>query len=145
MHSLLAVEDLNLRNMTASAKGTVENPGINVRQKSGLNRSLLEQSLGLILSQLRYKAEWAGSQAVAVNPRNTSRTCSRCNQVRKEPTKEYPVFRCPKCGLEMDRNVNAAVNILNRAMEAQQGGIAPAAPQRAMITAKKVTERSSCM
>ena len=54
--NLIAVEDLNIKNMAASAKGTVEEPGTNVRQKSGLNRSILEQTWGVIGQQLAYKA-----------------------------------------------------------------------------------------
>ena len=72
--SLIAIEDLKLLNMSASAEGTVEEPGSDVKQKAGLNRSILEQSLGLITQQLRCKAEWAGVQLLAVGPVNTSRT-----------------------------------------------------------------------
>ena len=69
---LIAVEDLAIRNMTRSAKGTIDNPGINVRQKSGLNRSITEQTWGMIRNQIAYKAEWAGREMVAVDPRFTS-------------------------------------------------------------------------
>ena len=83
-YSLIAMEDLKLRNTTASAKGTIEEPGSNVSQKAGLNRSILEQPLGLITQQLRYKAEWAGVQLIAVNPVNTSKTCSRCGTINNK-------------------------------------------------------------
>ena len=129
-HALIAIEDLQLRNMTASAKGTADEPGSNVRQKAGLNRSILEQSPGLIANQLKYKAEWAGIQLAAVNPRNTSRTCSACRAVNSQKLAEYRLFRCQACGLEMDRDHNAAINILERALTAQQGGNSPAAPTR---------------
>ena len=117
--------------MTASARGTVEKPGSKVSQKAGLNRSILEQSLGLITQQLRYKAEWAGVQLIAVNPVNTSRTCSRCRAINKHKLAEYRVFKCPTCGLEIDRDLNAAINILNKSLKAQQGGIPlPPHPRR---------------
>ena len=144
-HSLIAIEDLNLRNMTASARGTVETPGSQVKQKAGLNRSLLEQSLGLITNQLRYKAEWAGVQLIAVNPRYTSMTCSACGSLNQGRPDEYRVFRCAQCGLTMDRDHNATINILNRALRAQQGGNSPAAPSGAMITAGPIHLGSSCM
>ena len=144
-YALIAIEDLNLRNMTASARGTVENPGSQVKQKAGLNRSLLEQSLGLITNQLRYKAEWAGVQLIAANPRYTSMTCSGCGTVNQGRPDEYRVFRCAQCGLTMDRDHNAAINILNRALRAQQGGNSPAAPDGAMITAGPIHLESSCM
>ena len=56
----IAVEDLRIGNMTRSAKGTLEEPGRNVAAKQALNRRSLDQSWGLILTQLTYKAEWAG-------------------------------------------------------------------------------------
>ena len=144
-YSLIAIEDLKLRNMTGSAKGTIKEPGSNVKQKAGLNRSILEQSLGLITQQLRYKAEWAGVQLIAVNPANTSRTCSRCGAINRNKLAEYRIFTCPDCGLEIDRDLNAAINILNKGLKAQQGGNPPAAPQRAMTTAGPVPQGSSCM
>ena len=144
-YSLIAVEDLKLPNMTGSARGTIEEPGSNVKQKAGLNRSILEQSLGLITTQLRYKAEWAGVQLAAVNPVNTSKTCSRCAAINRDKLAEYRVFRCQKCGLEMDRDLNAAINILNKGLKTQQGGNPPAAPPGAMTTAGPIPLGSSCM
>ena len=73
---LIAVEDLAIRNMTRSAAGTIENPGTGVAQKRGLNRSITEQTWGLIRSQLAYKAEWAGRELVVVDPKFTSQRCS---------------------------------------------------------------------
>ena len=75
-HGHIALEALRIPNMVRSASGTIENPGTNVEAKSGLNRSIQEQTWGILRQQLRYKAEWAGREPVEVNPRNTSRTCS---------------------------------------------------------------------
>ena len=94
-YSLIAIEDLKLRNMTGSARGTIEEPGSIVKQKAGLNRSIQDQSLGLIPTQLRYKAEWAGVQLIAVNPVSTSKTCSRCGAINRDKLAEYRVFQCP--------------------------------------------------
>ena len=109
----IAVEALRIPNMVRSARGTVEEPGSNVAAKSGLNRSINEQTWGLILQQLTYKAAWAGRTYVEVDPRNTSRTCSRCGTIAPVQ-QEYRLFRCPECKLTADRDLNAATNILRR-------------------------------
>ncbi len=88
----IAVEKTAIQNLTKSAKGTIEEPGTNVAAKSGLNRSILEQTWGQLRQQLTYKAEWAGREYVEVNPRNTSKTCSGCGSVRKGKWKDYRVF-----------------------------------------------------
>jgi putative transposase len=75
------VEALKLRNMTRSAKGTLDEPGVKVAQKRGLNRSMADAAPGRLISMLRYKAERAGGVVVEVDPRNTSRTCSGCGVV----------------------------------------------------------------
>ena len=75
------MEDLQIRNMTASARGSTEDPGVNVAAKSGLNREILKQTWGIIRQQLAYKAEWAGRESVEIDPRNTSRACSACGVV----------------------------------------------------------------
>ena len=129
----IAVEDLQIRNMTRSAAGTVEEPGKNVAQKSGLNRSINEQTWGILVSQLAYKAEYAGRELVRVNPAYTSRTCSGCGVILKERLETYRLFVCQACGLVMDRDRNAAKNIKERAFgrsqargnESAQSGIAP--------------------
>ena len=129
----IAVEDLQVRNMTRSAAGTVEEPGKNVAQKTGLNRSISEQTWGIIHHQLAYKAEYAGRELVKVNPAYTSRTCSGCGVIRTEELATYRLFVCQACGLVMDRDVNAARNIEARAFgsvqargnESAQSGIAP--------------------
>ena len=122
----IAVEDLQIKNMTRSAKGTVENPGVNVSQKRGLNRSISEQTWGVILYQLTYKAEYAGGETVRVNPRFTSRTCSRCSFIYKGRFREYAVFECSVCGLVLQRDHNAAINIEARAYGAEARGKEPA-------------------
>jgi putative transposase len=109
---LIAVEDLKLRNMTRSAKGTLAEPGVKVRQKAGLNRSMLDASTGRLILMTRYKAESAGGVVVRVDPRNTSLTCSACGVV--DTAQAGPIrYRC-RCGLDLHRDVNAAVNIRRR-------------------------------
>ena len=112
---LIALEDLPVKNMTASAKGTLENPGRNVRQKAGLNRSIAEQTWGLLRSQLAYKAEWAGRELVAVDPKFTSQRCSECGVVCAEH-RQRKRYDCAECGMTEDADVNAARNILHKAL-----------------------------
>ena len=116
----IAAEKLAISNMTRSAAGTVDEPGTNVAQKSGLNREILTQTWGLLLSQLRYKAEWAGREFVEVNPRYTSRECSSCGQ--RTPQSEYRTYACGVCGYVGDRDTNAAVNVRDRAFGSDRGG-----------------------
>ena len=107
----IAIEDLQITNMTSRAAGTVEQPGTNVAQKTGLNRGILAQGWGETARQLKYKAEWAGRQVVEVIPRGTSKECSQCGA--KPPQREYDAFRCPNHDppLALDRDTNAARNI----------------------------------
>ena len=112
---LIALEDLPVKNMTASAKGTLENPGRNVRQKAGLNRSITEQTRGLLRTQLAYKAEWAGRELVVVDPKFTSQRCSECGVVYAEH-RQRKRYDCAECGMTEDADVNAARNILHKAL-----------------------------
>ena len=129
----IAVEDLQIRNMTRSAAGTVEEPGKNVAQKTGLNRSINEQTWGILHNQLAYKAEYAGRELIKVNPAYTSSTCSGCGVILMEKLETYRLFVCQACGLVMDRDRNAARNIEIRAFgcseargkEPALSGIAP--------------------
>ena len=111
-HAMVVVEDLQIKNMTASAAGTVEEPGTNVRQKSGLNRSILDQGWGEFYRQLKYKLHWAGGTLLEIPPRNTSRTCLRCGHVSAENRKTQSEFRCVECGFCENADVVAAINIL---------------------------------
>ncbi len=111
-NDLIAVENLKLRNITKSAKGTVENPGKNVAQKSGLNRSMLDLGVGSFFSMLEYKAEYYGRNFVKVDPKYTSQTCHQCSHRSKENRKTQSQFACVKCGHQANADYNAALNIL---------------------------------
>jgi putative transposase len=110
-YDLIVVEDLKIRNMTRSASGTVDEPGTNVAQKSGLNRSILDAGWGVLLELIRQKAEEAVVEVVEVNPRNTSRTCHTCGHVAAE-NRCGEAFLCRKCGHSAHADTNAAQNIL---------------------------------
>ena len=107
----IVIEDLNTRGLVRSASGTVDNPGTNVKAKSGLNRRILEQTWGQIREQLSYKAEWAGRKLVSISPMYTSQRCSSCGQVDKL-SRSGKIYDCRSCGLSMDSDHNAALNIL---------------------------------
>jgi putative transposase len=102
--------------MTKSAKGTVENPGKNVRQKSGLNRSILNNAFSELKRQMQYKTDRHGGQLALVDAKYTSQTCSCCGHVEKANRKTQASFECIKCGHSENADVNAAKNILNRAL-----------------------------
>ncbi|GIH61393.1 RNA-guided endonuclease InsQ/TnpB family protein [Microbispora siamensis] len=111
-YDVIVHEDLRIANMTRSASGTIERPGRNVAAKSGLNRSILDAGWGVFLHVLAYKAESAGRELIAVDPRNTSRTCSRCGHVARENRVTQAEFACTACGHTAHADVNAAINIL---------------------------------
>jgi putative transposase len=98
-HGLIAIEDLEITNMVSSK----------------LSKSILDASWGQFFNHLSYKVESTGSELIKVNPRNTSQACSSCgNVVKKDLT--IRIHECLECGLVMDRDINAAKNILNRAL-----------------------------
>ncbi|WP_432870374.1 RNA-guided endonuclease InsQ/TnpB family protein [Microbispora rosea] len=111
-YDVIVHEDLQIANMTRSASGTIETPGRNVAQKSGLNRSILDAGWGVFLRVLAYKAESAGRELIAVNPANTSRTCSRCGHCAKDNRRTQAEFACKACGHTAHADVNAAKNVL---------------------------------
>lgn len=114
-YGLIAVEDLAITNMVRSAKGTVENLGRNVRQKAGLNRAIADQSWAQLIEFLTYKAEEAGGSVVKVGAAFTSQTCSDCGYV-DAASRKGESFVCTACSLADHADVNAARNILNKAL-----------------------------
>lgn len=117
-HAMVAVEALKVANMSRSAKGTVDDPGKNVRQKSGLNRSILDQGWGELRRQLEYKMAWNGGLFVAVPPHHTSQTCPACLHVSAENRTSQASFACTHCGFEENADVVGAINVLNRGLAA---------------------------
>ena len=110
-HCLIVVENLKIKNMTASASGTLENPGRKVKQKAGLNRSILDQGWGEFGRQLEYKLRWLGGLFLKVEPQYTSQKCSCCGHTQPENRKGLK-FKCLACGFEAHADINAAINIL---------------------------------
>jgi putative transposase len=111
-HAMIVIEDLQISHMSKSAKGTIETKGRNVKAKSGLNRSILDQSWFEFRRQLEYKQAWAGGQVLAVNPRNTSRTCPCCKYISKDNRTTQTKFECVECGYAENADLVGAINIL---------------------------------
>lgn len=111
-HAMIVVEDLKILNMSRSAKGTEDAPGRNVKAKSGLNKSILDQSFGEFLRQLEYKLGWHGGVFLSVNPQYTSQRCSTCDYTDRMNRVSQERFLCQKCHHEENADLNAAKNIL---------------------------------
>lgn len=111
-HAMIVIEDLKVSNMSKSAAGTVSQPGRNVRAKSGLNRSILDQGWYEMRRQLAYKQLWRGGQVLAVPPAYTSQRCACCGHTAKENRLSQSKFRCQVCGYTANADVNGARNIL---------------------------------
>ena len=108
---VIVLEDLKIKSMTASAAGTVVEPGRNVRQKSGLNRSILNQGWFSFETILAYKLEERGGTLLKVNPAYTSQTCSECGAIDSESRESQAAFVCRNCGHRSHADINAAINI----------------------------------
>ena len=113
-HAMVCIEDLQVRNMSKSATGGTEKPGKNVRAKSGLNKSILDQGWFEFRRQLEYKLDWNGGILVPVPPQNTSRTCPCCGHVSADNRQTQARFACVDCGFEENADLVGAINILAR-------------------------------
>ena len=113
----VVVEALQTRAMTASAKGTVDAPGRNVRQKAGLNRVILATGWSGLRAMLAYKAP----RLVAVDPRHTSQTCAVCGQIHAASRRSQASFECVACGHADHADLNAARNIRRRGLAQLHG------------------------
>jgi putative transposase len=111
-HGAVAVEKLQVSNMSRSAKGTAEAPGRNVRAKAGLNRSILDKGWSTFATLLAYKLADRGGELVEVPPEYTSQTCAECGTISRESRKSQSEFVCVGCGHSANADHNAARNIL---------------------------------
>ncbi|WP_031405145.1 RNA-guided endonuclease TnpB family protein [Thiomonas sp. FB-Cd] len=113
-HAMVCIEDLQVRNMSKSSRGSAEKPGTNVRAKSGLNKSILDQGWAEFRRQLDYKLQWSGGWLVAVPPHNTSRTCPCCGHIAADNRRTQAQFKCVACGYANHADVVGAMNSLAR-------------------------------
>ena len=110
-HSFIVVEDLKHSNMRGSARGTPENPGRNVKAKTGINRSLAYARPGAMQQKLERHSEKNGTWFVKVPPRGTSQTCPLCGYRHRENRKIQAEFQCRNCNRQANADVAASVNI----------------------------------
>lgn len=112
-YPLIAIEDLHVAGMARSARGTVLSPGKNVKAKSGLNSAILDVGWGEIRRQLEYKTRWYGSRLEVIGRfEASSKTCSGCGAVKSTLSLSERIYQCAVCGRSLDRDHNAALNIL---------------------------------
>jgi putative transposase len=122
---VLRVEDLQIKNMTRSAKGTREEPGRNVRAKAGLNREILRSGWGLLVRRLEDKAS---GRVEKIKPHFTSQRCSACGRVDAGSRESQARFICTACGFACHADVNAARNIAAGHVVTARGGLRDAGP-----------------
>jgi len=111
-YQTVVMEDLKVSNMSKSVKGTIDNPGSNIKAKSGLNKSILDQGWYEFRRQLEYKLQWRGGRLITINPQYTSQTCSKCGHIHKDNRESQAVFVCKACRYTDNADINASKNIL---------------------------------
>jgi putative transposase len=117
-HGIIVLEALKTKNMMKSARGTIENPGKNVKAKSGLNRSIADEAWYLFEQLLKYKIERLGGSLAYVDPKYTSQQCSKCKYISSKNRISQSNFKCKSCGYNVNADLNASKNILSRYLQA---------------------------
>jgi putative transposase len=115
---LIVVEDLKTKNMSKSSKGNEIIHGNKVKQKSGLNRTILNASFYQFVSMIQYKTTMLNDKLyVKVNPQYTSQECSQCGNIDKANRPKQDKFKCTACGFEINPDIQASQTILNRGLQ----------------------------
>jgi len=123
---LIAVEDLKTKNMSKSSKGNEIVHGKKVKQKSGLNRTILNASFYQFAAMLQYKQTMLNDKLfVKVNPAYTSLECSRCENRDKKNRPKQDKFECTKCGFKINPDIQASFTILKRGLKSFGIGTIP--------------------
>ena len=136
-YDFIAVEDLSIKQMTRSGRGTVDNPGELVGLRAEWNRGVLDQAWGDLTAKLTYKAESAGTGFVLVDPAFTTQDCSRCS-ARVPKAIGARTHYCPSCGLNIVKDLNSARNVLRLGLVAQVGGGNLAAVQAVRLLTESI-------
>ena len=105
---MIRVEDIRIKNITRSARGTIAEPGRSVRQKAGLNLEIMRSGWGLLVRRLEDKAP---GRVEKIDPAFTSQRCSACGHIAAESRKSQALFACAACDFTLNADVNAAKNI----------------------------------
>ncbi|NRA83590.1 MAG: IS200/IS605 family element transposase accessory protein TnpB, partial [Gammaproteobacteria bacterium] len=113
-HAIIVLEDLKIKNMTKSSKGNTEVHGKMVKQKSGLNRVILNQGWGMFKDMLKYKQGWRGGDGLFVDPKYTCQTCPDCSHKSKDNRLTQAHFECVSCGYTNNADLVGALNVLAR-------------------------------
>lgn len=116
-HGYIILENLSISNMSKSAKGTIESPGKNVAQKSGLNRVILDQGWGIFKTIVEQKQERLRGVIEFVPPHHTSQDCPLCNHRSAKNRVSQALFHCQQCGFEHNADFVGSLNIACRGME----------------------------
>jgi len=122
---VIRVEDLKIRIMTRSARGSIEQPGRNVRAKAGLNREIMRSGWGLLVRRLEDKAP---SRVQKIRPAYTSQRCSACGHIAAGSRKSQALFHCVARGYTLNADVNAARNIVAEHAVTARGGLRDTGP-----------------
>lgn len=99
-YDVIVIEDLRVKNL---------------RKNHHLAKAIANASWSMFRQMLEYKCQWYGKKLIAVDPKNTSRICSKCGYNSGEKPLDIREWTCPKCKTHHDRDINAAINILNKA------------------------------
>ena len=99
-YDVIVIEDLKVKNL---------------QKNHHLAKAIANASWSIFRQMLEYKCQWYGKKLITVNPKNTSRICSKCGYNSGEKPLDIREWTCPKCQAHHDRDINAAVNILNKA------------------------------
>ena len=115
-YDVIVIEDLRVANMVRRPKPRPNDHGSfdpnGAAAKGGLNRSIHDAGWGQLIAFLTYKAEDAGRELIAVNPRHTSQRCAHCGHTEAGNRVTQAEFRCRSCGHQANADTNAALNIL---------------------------------
>lgn len=115
-YSKVYVEDLNINAMVNNVMSKAVNKNLNTKRKTNLNRLILQQSWGIFFTILEYKLKDNNNELVRVDPKYTSQMCSKCLRINKL-NRVGEVYTCDHCGIVLDSDYNASVNILNKGMK----------------------------
>jgi putative transposase len=132
-HAVIVLGDLSIKDMSASAAGTTDKPGKNVKQKSGLNRSILRQGWGELGWQLEYKELWRGGLVEYQSEAYSSQRCLACGHTSKQNRETQSEFVCVECGFSANADDVAAQNQLQKFVSSDKGVALLASGYRASV------------